>query len=378
MYASFPQNSSTGLKLIGDLPSIPSTVDVHTHVGDVARIFNKNPTWTGVILTFQNQFWGLLSRRRCFEALGKPFGIEIYSKQSILEFYRQCCSESLVLDAATPIPEAVRIALSRGTYEMYDPLAVRHGDQDYRLLDMHTLLSGQSELLENLYREVQKLSIRDPLTNIANRRGFFDAARPEVAASENEHTDMSALMIDIDHFKVVNDIYGHFVGDWVIRAVAEECQRSLRQTDLLGRFGGEEFIALLPDTSPETACKIAERLRAKIEELVVFIEGYQISVTISVGVCHLRDAKGSLDNLLTQADQAMYAAKWAGRNQVMVWDPYLAHQVRKDIHAAFNQNSQDGSWAARRQTAAARIYDETIEGWAHALELRDRETLKSV
>ena len=134
----------------------------------------------------------------------------------------------------------------------------------------------------------------------------------EVAASQSQQSDLTALMIDIDHFKLTNDIYGHVVGDCVIRSVAEECQAALRQTDLLGRFGGEEFIALLPNTSLETACTIAERLRVRVENLVVFVNGFQVSVTISVGVCTLEDSKSSLDNLLTQADQAMYAAKWGG------------------------------------------------------------------
>ena len=111
----------------------------------------------------------------------------------------------------------------------------------YALLSMQVLLQAQCDLLEKLSFEFQQLSIRDPLTNLRNRRGFFEAAVSEVAASQSQQSDLTALMIDIDHFKLTNDIHGHVVGDCVIRSVAEECQAALRQTDLLGRFGGEEF-----------------------------------------------------------------------------------------------------------------------------------------
>jgi len=355
---------------IQDLPLNESCVDIHISVREVAKLFERHQDWPGVILTTQNQFVGMLSRNCCFEVLGKPFGIEIYSKETILAFFKQHGTGGLLLDGNTSVQEAVKSGLNRDPSLIYDPIVVHFGQQKYGLLNMQVLLLAQCDLLENLSNEFQELSFKDPLTNLTNRRGFFEAAQPEIANSEANQSDLSALMIDIDDFKLVNDIYGHFVGDCVLQAVAAECQKALRQTDLLGRFGGEEFIALLPDTSQEVACTVAERLRSKIESLIVYSKGFQVSVTISIGVCHLKDARGSLDVLLTQADQAMYAAKADGRNQVMIWDAELALRVRTD---QFKTNSPSGSWW-RVRVDATRIYDETIEGWAKALELRDKES----
>lgn len=115
---------------------------------------------------------------------------------------------------------------------------------------------------------------------------------------------------------------------------------------------------------------VAERLRIKVENLVVYTNGCQVSVTISIGVCHIKDAHSSLDTLLTQADQAMYAAKVEGKNRILVWDLELAHRVRKEQSGAA---SPGGNWLWHARMDAARIYDETIEGWAKALELRDKE-----
>ncbi|NTV36365.1 MAG: diguanylate cyclase [Anaerolineaceae bacterium] len=356
------------------MPIYQSCVDQNLTVGNIAALFDNNKEWPGVIITANDNFMGMLSRQRCFEVLGRPFGIEIFSKKTILEFYRSYGCANLLLDADTSIQDAVKSALNRERSMLYDPIIVRIGTNQYGLVNMHVLLLAQCDLLENLYTEMQQLSVRDPLTNLNNRRGFFEAAEPEIVSSQTNHTDLSALMIDIDNFKITNDVYGHFVGDQVLRAVADECQKALRQTDLLGRFGGEEFIALLPNTPIDTAAVIAERLRQKIENLVVYVNGFEVSVTISLGVCHFKDAHRSLDNLLTLADQAMYGAKAAGRNQVMVWDHNLAYMMRKEIGKKELPENYTGIWAKNFRIDAARIYDETIEGWAKALEMRDKET----
>ena len=357
-----------------DLNHSSCCLDAETPVGDIANHFNKNPGLSGIILTKHDRFIGILSRERCFEALGRPYGIEIYSRRSGLEFYRQIGAPALILDATTTIQEAVKTALVRKPDEIYDPIVLRFSDHSYGLIDMHTILLAQSELMESLYEEVQQLSIKDPLTNISNRRGFLEAAEPAINTALDHHADLSAFMVDIDHFKIINDIYGHFVGDRVICAVAAECQKSIRQTDLLGRFGGEEFMVLLPNTPLETAQIVAERVRARIENLVIYVDGHEIAVTVSIGVCNMKDSRESLDHLLTQTDQAMYAAKWSGRNQVITWDSVM---IKKSLQGNSNSDIFGEDLGQRwfySRNGATRIYDETIEGWAHALELRDKET----
>lgn len=361
--------------ILADLFLFLCCVDAKSQVRDIAKIFNNNPQWPGVILVSQNRFSGMVSRESLFETLGKPYGIELYSRISIRDFYQLQKNQALVLNAQTPIQEAVKYALQRPQNQMYDPIVIKFSNNQHRLLNMHTLLTGQSMLLENLYNKVQKLSIIDPLTNIPNRRGFFENVQMLISDPEQPHANLSAFMIDIDHFKVINDIYGHFIGDCVIKAIVEECQNCLRQTDLLGRFGGEEFIALLPSTSIETSNRIAERLREKVQNLVVCIDDHQISATVSIGICHMKDTNGSLDKLLSQADQAMYVAKWRGRNQVVIWDDLLGQTVRDEITTPHSTHSLPGIWGSFVQIEKSRAFDETIEGWAHALELRDRETM---
>jgi diguanylate cyclase (GGDEF)-like protein len=358
--------------ILGDLQNYSCTVEARTLVSDLAVQFKRDPGLPGILIVSQTGgFLGMISRDHYFEALGRPFGLELYSKYPAVQFYRQIGSTPLILDAYTRIEDAVKTALGRAVTEIYEPVVVRYSDHTFKLINMHTLLSAQCDLMEKLYLEVQQLSIKDPLTNLRNRRGFFEDANPQVQSACDKQEDLSALMVDIDNFKTVNDIYGHFVGDYVLKSVADEIQKALRQTDLLGRFGGEEFIAVLPDTTLDLAVVVAERVRSRVECHQVFIDGFQISITVSVGVSHMQKAIGSLDALLTQADQAMYAAKRAGRNQIATYQSIHIQQLRKGM--VFGSESVRNN-ESQKSVDAARIYDETIEGWARALELRDKET----
>ncbi len=129
-------------------------------------------------------------------------------------------------------------------------------------------------------------------------------------------------MMDIDHFKNVNDQYGHQAGDVVLHEAAARIRDNLRPTDLVARYGGEEFVAILPRTSPKTLQKITDRLNAAIRERPFEYKCHIIAVTISIGGAMLTAKSHSLDELLTQADQAMYQAKAAGRNCVVIFNPF--------------------------------------------------------
>lgn len=162
--------------------------------------------------------------------------------------------------------------------------------------------------------KLEMLTVTDPLTSLLNRRGFFLEA-------EKFHTQndcISVLMIDIDHFKMINDRYGHLAGDAVLREVATRLRTNLYPDDILARYGGEEFVVLLPCASAELLQQIATRLVAAIGERPMEYDGARISVTISVG--GVQSSEGySLDDLLSRADRAMYQAKEAGRNCARIW-----------------------------------------------------------
>ena len=169
---------------------------------------------------------------------------------------------------------------------------------------------------KNLERELQILCRTDPLTTAANRRAFEEMLSQEFSRFKRSRKEYALIMIDIDHFKSVNDEYGHSVGDKVLIEVTEKCKDSLRYHDIVARLGGEEFCILLPYTNAIQAKQIAERLRGKIESMQIISEGNRINVTVSVGlslVC-LDDSDGH--DAMQRADQKLFEAKDLGRNTV--------------------------------------------------------------
>jgi diguanylate cyclase (GGDEF)-like protein/PAS domain S-box-containing protein len=164
-------------------------------------------------------------------------------------------------------------------------------------------------------RELLELSQSDPLTGVANRRCFFQRANEEFERARRFGRALSLVMLDIDHFKRVNDRWGHAAGDRVLRALCENCAQLLRKVDLLARVGGEEFAVLLPDTDLEGAWQLAERLRVGAAGRAVPEEGESIRFTVSAGVATLLPSDTLLEEVLRRADRALYEAKGAGRNR---------------------------------------------------------------
>lgn len=166
-------------------------------------------------------------------------------------------------------------------------------------------------------RRLRLLAMTDPLTGLANRRRTDYRGREAFKAARSSGQAYCVLVIDIDHFKKVNDAHGHAVGDSVLQRVGRECQRTLRKLDLMGRIGGEEFAGLLPETAEPAACQVAERLRAGVENLDLDDVVPGLRVTISLGVAQMRADDADFAALLARADAAMYRAKQAGRNRVV-------------------------------------------------------------
>lgn len=165
--------------------------------------------------------------------------------------------------------------------------------------------------------ELERRAYTDYLTGLANRRHFLEKAEKELARTVRYGRELSILMLDVDHFKQVNDTYGHKVGDLVLTRLAELCRATLRDVDVVGRIGGEEFAVLLPETGSEQAMEAAERLRGAIATAQVTLGGgLPLRFTASFGVTTLREKDVNIDMLLNQADQALYQAKKEGRNRV--------------------------------------------------------------
>lgn len=170
-----------------------------------------------------------------------------------------------------------------------------------------------------LYDEVKRLATIDEVTGIANRRRLFELGEFEFERARRYKKPLAAVLLDIDHFKQVNDTYGHHAGDRVLAALARAIQAGVRQIDLFGRYGGEEFVLLLPEADLAAAAEVAERLCARVENLRIQTDRGVLQVTVSLGVAMLTPGVPSLANLIDRADQAMYAAKQAGRNRVELY-----------------------------------------------------------
>jgi diguanylate cyclase (GGDEF)-like protein len=170
---------------------------------------------------------------------------------------------------------------------------------------------------KNYQKQLEHLATTDHLTNLLNRRAFFGAMEKEIRRSHRYSQPLTLLMLDVDHFKRVNDSYGHPAGDEVLRQIAVTIKRLLRDEDLTGRLGGEEFAIALVQAPLAAAIHVAERLRKTIGELVIDFEGRQISVTVSIGVAEFGTDADNLTRLVTVTDERLYAAKHSGRNCVV-------------------------------------------------------------
>jgi diguanylate cyclase (GGDEF)-like protein len=186
----------------------------------------------------------------------------------------------------------------------------------------------QTEIQERKWAEKQlrkseskfrSLAVVDSLTGLYNRHHFYSIGQQEVERSLRFDLSLSLLMMDIDHYKDINDTYGHRAGDYVLSQLGELIAQEIRKIDIACRYGGEEFVILLPETDLEKAQNAAERIRAKIMGQKIEYEKHEINITASIGIVTLSDKAKTVEDLLGQADEAMYKAKEKGRNQVYIY-----------------------------------------------------------
>lgn len=194
----------------------------------------------------------------------------------------------------------------------------KHRNLSLGLAASHAQVLAQQQALQTANAQLERLSQTDGLTQLANRRQFDSALAREHAHCRRTGAPLSLLMIDVDQFKRVNDDYGHAKGDDCLRAVARALERGVtRATDLAARYGGEEFACLLPNTDLESACAVAERIRAEVEALGLNnAHAAAPHLTVSIGVATLQGGEYSETELVVRADAELYAAKQAGRNRV--------------------------------------------------------------
>ena len=187
---------------------------------------------------------------------------------------------------------------------------------DLPIMSIFAKQIGVSLERARLFQEVQGLALTDPLTGLQNRRSLFELGRVEFARAKRMNRPFCCMMLDLDHFKRINDEHGHLIGDQVLQEFAKRCKSSVREMDLVGRYGGEELIILLPETDRNTSMQVAERLRRAIAATPIQSINKEIALTVSIGVAEGDENTTDLETLIARADQAMYIAKHKGRNRV--------------------------------------------------------------
>ncbi len=207
-----------------------------------------------------------------------------------------------------------------GTFAIYHTVPKSPQPEDIERISFAANLAGIAIENRFAYEELERRAYSDYLTGLANRRYFLEQAENELARALRYRNELSILMLDVDHFKQVNDTYGHKVGDIVLKKLSEVCRATLRDVDIVGRIGGEEFAILLPETGLEQALEAAERLRAAIDAARVALnDDLPLHFTASFGVTTLNEKDANIDVLLNQADQALYRAKGTGRNRTCMY-----------------------------------------------------------
>jgi diguanylate cyclase (GGDEF)-like protein len=193
---------------------------------------------------------------------------------------------------------------------------LRHGDLIKIGGVVFKFISGGN--IEGLYHEeIYKMTITDGLTQIANKRYLLDFLEREIARAIRFGRPLSITMLDIDHFKQINDKYGHIAGDFILKEMCALLSKLVRKEELLARYGGEEFIIVLPETNLSTACTIAEKARRMVEQHVFEFANNKIETTVSLGVTELSPMAANPTNLIRNCDEKLYEAKNGGRNLVV-------------------------------------------------------------
>jgi diguanylate cyclase (GGDEF)-like protein len=214
-----------------------------------------------------------------------------------------------------------RIAGDVKRMRRYEAELSAHRDHLEGLVQIRTMeLEEKARELEAQRAAIERLANTDALTGTLSRRHFHELGERELARAARGEQPIAALVLDIDHFKRVNDAHGHAGGDAVLKAFARRCQAMLRGTDVLGRLGGEEFAVLMPGSGLAEALVAAERIRAAVADVAVDVDGTRLAITVSIGAAARPAAETTLEVLLVAADEALYAAKRGGRNRVVAAD----------------------------------------------------------
>ncbi len=274
----------------------------------------SDASFEGIIFTKENIL--LEHNSAIFDMFGYDTD-EILTGRSVIEFVAPEARHEVIQKIKSEYTQAYETCTIKKDGTVF-PVEIRG-----RMFEYHGSIIRVSAIRDiteqkKLTRELHNLARTDALTGAYNRRALMEIFDFEYAKSRRYNHHFALLMIDIDFFKKINDEYGHDIGDYVLKRLVSESENQMREADCFARWGGEEFLALLPETELNEAAQVAERLRERISQIVINKDNSRIQITVSIGLTEVTDYESNFDDILKKADTALYSAKAGGRNQVCV------------------------------------------------------------
>lgn len=250
--------------------------------------------------------------KTCYEALHGRTGVcEECVVEKTFRSSDPCAKEKLVTT-----PDGSELWMEIYTYPVLDEnMRVSHVIEYARNITDRKMAEEEKK---HLIKKLNHLSTTDSLTGLLNRRALNDILDHEIGRASRYSSDLSLILCDIDRFKLINDSYGHRAGDLALQAIAESLKKTLRKADVIGRYGGDEFMMILPETSLNGAKSLAEKIRAAVENTELELPGKLIGLSMSIGVASCCAAVENSDTIVARADAALYTSKQAGRNSVSI------------------------------------------------------------
>ncbi len=284
-------------------------------------IFHADPN---DLMTYINPAWQIITGRPMAETLGNPWWQPIHpeDKEDVFRAWELAAREdreiSIECRIIRPDKKSVWVQL-RSRFLFDDNGKITFGTLE-NISERKAAQEKQEQLIQELLDLKKKLEVSvrtDPLTNLPNRRGWSEKLEYEKIRFDRRQNPFTVIIGDIDHFKNINDTYGHDAGDHILTWIARMLKENSRKQDVVSRWGGEEFIILLPETDLENGAILAEKLRSKIESEVFVYQDKKIPVTISFGLSVYNKKGLKIEDVVKQADQCLYEAKDSGRNKVI-------------------------------------------------------------
>lgn len=308
----------------------------------------KREKWLEVILdTLPEHVFILDENGRCIESFGGTYHSNTFSAKSYTNLYLgEVFSSSKAAELVEYIHDVIRdneIKVVKYSLALQDHLllpieelaALENPEETWfeAIIKPVEEYNGENNLViwsvrditrtHLLEQRLKQLSETDELTGVQNRRAFLSNFETSIIAHTADSKTLSCLMIDIDHFKEINDQVGHFSGDQVISSIALACQDIISDRDFIGRLGDKEFAVILEDKSAMQAYEVAERIRQSIQQTICYVDGIEINTTVSIGIAELSSQRSQAKELLIDADKAMYYSKHSGRNKVTLFHENL-------------------------------------------------------